>query len=457
MGMTPGMASPLFGSRRWTTLGVVGLALGGAAGLGLVVAVNPMALVVLIGALALLWFATTSLPIATGALLAVRTLSDSRFIPDQIGFGLNLLIALTVIGYAVVLIERKRYAPGLALSALSIVAILSSMLALTTFGADPSIFNELVRFFSIGGVAVLTGVAARELGSVGLARLLVLSSFPAMLGLVLGQLTQVSQLYSQSSGAFGTFSNKNIAAAYFAVIGIASLFFLLATRQRLFAFGLAGALLCSLLTISIGGLSAMAVGLLWTVWTLRARLSAGLRFGLVLLIPLGGFLVLTQSSFASRIAELDDTGVYVARAGEQTTSLNWRLSNWERLLELWRERPIQGWGFGATTDILQPLGKQPHSEPVRFLVELGLVGSLIVVVVLLLVVGRVRRSGRGGPLALGLLAVVTVNALASNTVSYVPAMYAFVAFWQVARQLDYADGDVSQRTADEPDRIPASP
>ena len=439
------------------TLGVVGLALVGAALLGLAVVVNPMVLIALVGAVALIWFATTSLPTATVALLTLRSLSDSRFIPDQVGFGVNLLIALTVIGYALVLIERKRYAPGLSLSALAVVAVLWSMLALTTFGADPSIFNELVRFFSIGGVAVLSGVAARELGPVAFARLLVMSSFLAVLGLAIGQVTQVSQLYSQSTGAFGTFSNKNIAASYFAVIGIASLYFLLATRQRLFGLGLAGALLCSLLTISIGGLSAMAVGLLWTVWTLRARLSAALRFGLVLLIPLGGFLVLTQSSFANRIAELDDTGIYVARAGEQSNSLNWRLSNWERLLDLWRQRPIQGWGFGATTDILQPLGKQPHSEPVRFLVELGLVGSLIVVVVLLLVVSQVRRSRRSAPLALGLLVVVTVNALASNTESYVPAMYAFVAFWQVARELDRPEVDPFRQTSGDHQHSLASP
>ena len=412
------------------------LTLVGAGAVGLAVVVNPIVLVALIGAAALVWFATTSLPMATGALVLVRTLSDSRFIPETIGFGLNLLVALVAIAYALVLIERQRYRPGLALTSLTVIAIVWTLIALTTFGADPSILNELVRFFSIGGVAVLSSAAARQLGAILFARLLIFASIPAMLGVIFGQVTQLSSLYSSTTGSFGTFSNKNIAAAFFAVLGIASLYFFLTTRQRLFGIALAGAVLCSSLTISVGGLSAMAVGLLWTIWTLRARMSAALRFGLVLLIPTVGFVILTQTSFANRIAELDDAGIRVARAGEQTTSLNWRLANWERLLELWRQRPIQGWGFGATSDILQPLGRQPHSEPVRILVEFGVVGFAAVLIIALIVVARTSRLPMGRPLALGLLAVVTVNGLASNTMAYVSAMYLFVAFWQIAQQLD---------------------
>jgi O-antigen ligase len=91
------------------------------------------------------------------------------------------------------------------------------------------------------------------------------------------------------------------------------------------------------------------------------------------------------------------------------------------LIGEWRNKPILGHGSGATTDIVAPGGKTPHSDVIRLLVETGVVGLAVfgsALVVLFLSLFRVARAGPPigsyGTVVLAIVVGAATHALAEN-------------------------------------------
>jgi len=82
------------------------------------------------------------------------------------------------------------------------------------------------------------------------------------------------------------------------------------------------------------------------------------------------------------------------RQGEnaQRTSLTGRVEIWGDGLELWRQRPLLGVGFGGTT---VAVGHNAHNDYLRSLVEAGLVGIACFGAVMVSIVLLGRRTGAG--------------------------------------------------------------
>lgn len=60
-------------------------------------------------------------------------------------------------------------------------------------------------------------------------------------------------------------------------------------------------------------------------------------------------------------------------------SFNWRLAQWNFLIEEWKQSPILGYGLGLAT-YLGPIRAYAHNDYVRVLVEGGIVGSFVFLV-----------------------------------------------------------------------------
>jgi O-antigen ligase len=99
-----------------------------------------------------------------------------------------------------------------------------------------------------------------------------------------------------------------------------------------------------------------------------------------------------------------------ARGVDPTTDpSSGRFTIWNQVLELWRQRPVFGWGFG-TTDQLGDLagrnGMSAHNIYISVLVELGIIGvALFAVLVLAIVVAAWRRRVTG-PTAASIVVLV---------------------------------------------------
>jgi O-antigen ligase len=141
--------------------------------------------------------------------------------------------------------------------------------------------------------------------------------------------------------------------------------------------------------------------------------------------PLGAERIANEST-----TELSTNGT----RGPATTSLEWRLEKWQRLIHIWEARPILGRGLGTVTSEEAPTGHPtnsplPHNEYLRYLVETGVLGLIILLGALASLILRLRRAKRtatshGPTLALAVVAGLLANAAASNTLLYTPAAYA---------------------------------
>lgn len=59
---------------------------------------------------------------------------------------------------------------------------------------------------------------------------------------------------------------------------------------------------------------------------------------------------------------------------KSVNTLTWRVLCWKQLLSRWKEKPLVGYGL-ATGELINPWkGHSPHSDLVRYLVELGIIG-----------------------------------------------------------------------------------
>ena len=55
----------------------------------------------------------------------------------------------------------------------------------------------------------------------------------------------------------------------------------------------------------------------------------------------------------------------------------WRLENWTGLVNLWKEKPIAGYGYRMVNEVNAKKGRGAHNDYVRLLVETGTIGLLV--------------------------------------------------------------------------------
>jgi O-antigen ligase len=159
-----------------------------------------------------------------------------------------------------------------------------------------------------------------------------------------------------------------------------------------------------------------ALGLLVIVIGLRQKrfliLAAILTVAVLLASPQvfsrGTQIVTDQSPRAGEEGRSDE--------GVERSSLTGRIHIWDNALDLWRERPVLGIGFGATSFTV---GQNAHNDYIRSLTETGLIGFLCFISVMVSLILLGRRAGlrrMDAPRALmGLsLGYVLVSAVSNN-------------------------------------------
>jgi putative inorganic carbon (HCO3(-)) transporter len=179
------------------------------------------------------------------------------------------------------------------------------------------------------------------------------------------------------------------------------------------------------------------VGMLQSRRLILALLIAGLLA--VLLIP----------SVSSRV-----TDVEAKRHANQTAadSFTWRLDYWNESLSEARN-PITGIGLGMT-GVATGTGKPPHSDPVRAYVELGVLGVLAYVTLVLSLIALARHSVRRAQPSFdrgvangfaGCTGCLIAASLAGNIVTQPVFLWTFFAFAAAARAVVvFANGDPTE-------------
>jgi O-antigen ligase len=376
-----------------------------------------------------------------GATLLVRVLTDDLSSPYSRHSGsLNLSggIAVLFILVAGALLLHRR--DGVLPTVLAVLWLcVWTAVAVNTSGASTETLREGVRELSVVALAVIVynargavtvPVATRLVQFVGFApALLALYQFATHTGMdVSGQLR-----------SNGTFAQPNSAVMFFAIAVTASLWRYLDYGRRR-----SDALLVTLFaaavisTFSVDGLITLlammvAFGALHP-GPLRVKLVPYMVGGLVVLVffatPLG----------AQRIVKESSTSVATAEGQKPNTDLAWRLHKWKTLIPDWERSPIFGQGLGTTTtEAAIPkngfAGTPPLNEYVRYLVETGVVGFIILLWALTVLIRRLLRRRRipgtldagtfnAATLALVVIAGCLVNSLADNTLLNSPTSYA---------------------------------
>ncbi|HXA53288.1 MAG TPA: O-antigen ligase family protein [Solirubrobacteraceae bacterium] len=376
-----------------------------------------------------------------GALLLVRILTDDRSAADSRHSGsLNLssLIAIAFILLAGYLLLQQRR--GMLPAALAMLWLCVWMgVAVHTSGASTEALREGVREVSVVALAVIVYNARGTITVPIAARLVQLvGCIPAVLALY--QLaTHTGMDIAGNIRAHGTFAHPNSAAMFFAIAATASLWMYLDAGRRVLD-AILTALFCAALiaTFSIDGL-ATASAMLLVLGALRPGPLAAK------LVPCAVAAALVLVFFATplgskRVAGETATSLSAAERGETTSTLDTRLYRWKTLLPEWERSPVVGQGLGVTTTAVgtrsNPLnGLLPHNEYIRYLVETGIIGVVILLAALVILIrqllrlrGDPRDSERvnGAALALAVVAGCLVNSLADNTLLNSPTCYAAI-------------------------------
>lgn len=373
-----------------------------------------------------------------GAALLVRVLTDDLSSPDsRQSSSLNLsgVIAVLFILVAIGLLLRRRC--GVQPTALAVLWLcVWTAVAVNTRGASAGTLREGVRELSVVALFVIVYNARGAVTVPTAARLVQLIGFlPALLALF--QLaTHTGANIAGEIRSNGSFAHPDSAAMFFAIAATASLWLYLDNGRRRFDALLATLFAVALIaTFSIDGLIALIAMLI----TLGALRPGSLRVKLGPCVIAG---VVALAFFASPVGAHRIAGESSASlsAGEGNTSLNWRLHKWKLLLPEWEDAPVFGQGLGTTTTeaFVQGngfAGKPPHNEYVRYFVETGIVGLIILLGALaLLIRNLLRRREIPGTLEAGTLNTATfaivivlgclVDSLADNTLLDTPTSYA---------------------------------
>jgi O-antigen ligase len=399
------------------------------------------------------------------AALFVRVLTDHLSDTNSRHSGsLNLsgvIAVLFILVAASLLVARHRGVRAGALATLWLV--IWTAIAINTSGASTETLREGVRELSVVALMIIV-YSARDVMSVTVATRLaqLIGVVPAIMALY--QLATHTGLdVSGNLRANGTFAHPNSAAMFFAIAAIASQWrYLDDGRHRSDALLLVLFAAALIATFSIDGLISLVAMLIVAGalhrGTFRVKAIPWVLAGVIVLVffatPLG----------AQRVAREGSTSLAAAERGETTSSFDTRLYRWKTLLPEWEGSPIFGRGIGTTTttegtSANRLNGLLPHNEYIRYLVETGVVGILILLTGLAVLIRamvlrlRIQRRAAAGSLGapvLGIAVVVgcLVNSLADNTLLNSPTCY--VAVLILAGVLNWPSAEPQRRPAPRP-------
>jgi O-antigen ligase len=360
-----------------------------------------------------------------------------RLITDDSGSGnshqtgsLNLAAGIAILFILVALGLLIRHRRGLQTTVLAVLWLcLWTIIAIHTNGSSAETVREGVREASVVALGILVYNARPVVTMPTATRLIQFVGVVPALVAVHQFATHTGREIAGQIRANGTFVHPNGAAVFFALATTISLWrYLDCGRRRSDA--LLTALFAAVLiaTFSIDGLLTMiammiAFGAL-RPGAVRAKLGAFAVAGLVMLVfaatPLG----------AERIASETSSNITTAERGVPNSSFVWRLYRWQLLLPEWERSPLLGQGLGTTvtaeaTASSKLAGFVPHNEYLRYLVETGVVGLVLLLWALgLLIRALARRRSIPGDRDAGTLNAATlvivliigclVNSLADN-------------------------------------------
>jgi O-antigen ligase len=332
---------------------------------------------------------------------------------EEISKAAGAVVAVTVLAGLTVPQERARAARSL--SALRVPAL--AVLALAAWGGVSALWARDVARYEADGVrwafnlvllAIVVLVAARGMGALrAVAGALVASAtIAAVLGVVFGTAGGEGEIARLSS----TLGDANELAALLAGGAILGFGLALSASSRTEAWAWAGCACACLLgiagTVSRGGLIALAVGLL--VWVLIAgrdrRRAAAILAAVV--VTGGAFATFAASDAYTERFETLVTGSEVSASGEGTGRADiWRVGS-----EVLRDNPVAGVGLGnyvavvpsyldesplvRRTDLILVDTKVAHSTPLHVAVELGVIGLLAFLAVVVLALAAAARATR---------------------------------------------------------------
>jgi putative inorganic carbon (hco3(-)) transporter len=291
---------------------------------------------------------------------------------------------------------------------------------------------SLVECVRLAGVVAMVMALERMLVEDGMApKVLVAVFLSAVLPIGLGLYQLVlgrGRLIADFSRVQGTFTHPNPFSIYLAIMIVlaVALFRHVRLSARLglaLVIGLGGVLLVA--TFTRGSWIALVLGLV-VVGVLQNRLILG-----ALVVAVAGVLVFVPSVTA-RFKDL--FGPSRTASGASGNSLVWRVQHWQESLDLARDSPVFGIGLkGIERSTVG--GQNAHNDLVRVIVETGLAGLLMYVLLVASLVWAARRALQTAPagwrrgLAVGyagVLAVLGVTSLSSNIITQV------VLLWYVA-------------------------
>jgi O-antigen ligase len=378
------------------------------------------------------------LPPLLGLILLVRVLTDhllsSPTSRNTSSLNLSGIIAalFIILAFALLLHNRRGIRT---VSLLTLFLLLWTVVAIGTHGASTVTIREGVREASILAVGVIvynsrgvinTSLAARLIQIVGaLSAIIAIYQFATHSGLLIA-----GQVRSN-----GTFTHPNGAAVFFALATIVSLWRYL-DNGRKHADALFSALF-SAATISTFSLSGLVC--LLTMLIVFGALRSGsyrIKLGAFAAAALVAIAFLATPLGAERIANESSTQFSSAETrGTANTSLAWRFYKWRTLIPEWERAPFIGQGIGTTITVEGTSeyitgGKVPHNEYVRYLVETGVIGLVIIFAAiggLFRSMSRLRKSPSTSDqavLGIAIMAGCLVNALVDNTLLYSTSGYA---------------------------------
>jgi O-antigen ligase len=349
---------------------------------------------------------------------------------------LSAVIAGAAIAVALVP-SKARYGPKAASLWMFLLGavLIWTIVGLEIFGADLYMLKESLRLASIMALFFSVLRVGAALSSKQISRLIATVVVPTAGLLVLGALFSVPAFTQGSGRAAGTFSHANAAGAFMSVAALVSLAFFWFQRSKLALFCGAVSVVSLLLTQSLGGFLGLGLGVL-TLLIFNVRLSWTRKLLVSAAIGAVGFALVAFTDLGERFAELQGFDASTAIAtGTSSDSLEWRIINWQLLLQRWSERPWFGYGLGSTGSQIMPLAAPPHSLPVQLLVETGIVGSGIIALLFLWGTSRLLQKARSGrweaTVGLAILVLIVVNGSESNLLDYTAADYLLVFFFAI--------------------------
>ncbi|MFC9517874.1 O-antigen ligase family protein [Nocardiaceae bacterium NPDC056970] len=292
------------------------------------------------------------------------------------------------------------------------------------FGASNTLLTEGIRMLSVLSLFLLAVSGRADVDS---SKAVMIMGMPAVVIGLIGAAGVLPGAVNAAGRMAGSFSHPNTAGAFFGIFVVQLAAMALARRDLRSIIMLAGALAALMLTGSLGGIVGATAGVLVVLWV-QPRLGIGYRVVATGIGAVGLYAFYQVFDLASRLSEFDwGRSVSVM---DKPDSFQWRVENWRRLIEISSDSPIFGFGLGASSHMIMPLGGPPHSIYVQTLVDMGLVGlaALVALIVVLLVKSiRLARRGRWeGAVLAGLVVFCAVNGVVSNLIGYTAAVYLLV-------------------------------